>query len=285
MRNAQQKSAEAATTAVATATPAARASLVATFAMRYGVEADKLLNTLKMTAFKQPKPSGGGAPPEITNEQMMALLVVANEYHLNPFTKEIYAFPAKGGGIVPIISIDGWIRIVNSREELKSIEFGYSDDDLDADDAWISCTIERKDRDKPITLREYLVECRRDTDPWNDMPRRMLRHKALIQCARVAFGYAGVYDPDEGERIRDAMAIDGSASEVRGKPATAAPQASANAPAQLTHVPLDEIRQRIDQIGVPENEFLAHFEIGRLEELQLKDVPQAMEYLDRAAAG
>jgi hypothetical protein len=31
----------------------------------------------------------------------------------------------------------------------------------------------------------------------------MLRHKALIQCARLAFGFAGIYDEDEATRIRD----------------------------------------------------------------------------------
>lgn len=31
----------------------------------------------------------------------------------------------------------------------------------------------------------------------------MLRHKALIQCARVAFGFSGIYDEDEARRIDD----------------------------------------------------------------------------------
>jgi hypothetical protein len=29
----------------------------------------------------------------------------------------------------------------------------------------------------------------------------MLRHKAMIQCARLAFGFVGIYDQDEAERI------------------------------------------------------------------------------------
>jgi hypothetical protein len=29
----------------------------------------------------------------------------------------------------------------------------------------------------------------------------MLRHKAMIQCARIAFGFGGIFDPDEAERI------------------------------------------------------------------------------------
>ena len=219
------------TTAVSTGKPAdmkanlADRSLVVKFATMYSVEPERLLKTLKATAFKAQKPKDGNAAVEITDEQMMALLVVANEYHLNPFTREIYAFPAKGGGIVPIISIDGWIRIINERPELKSIAFDYSPDDAEEDDVWIDCTITRSDRDTPITVREWLRECRQNTQPWDEMPRRMLRHKVLIQCARVAFGYGGVYDPDEAERIAKNMAIDGSSTEVRGKPVTREPQA------------------------------------------------------------
>ena len=50
-------------------------------------------------------------------------------------------------------------------------------------------------------VTEYMAECIRNTDPWKQYPRRMLRHKALIQCARYAFGFAGIVDPDEAERI------------------------------------------------------------------------------------
>ncbi|EOJ4766922.1 recombinase RecT, partial [Escherichia coli] len=39
------------------------------------------------------------------------------------------------------------------------------------------------------------------TGPWQSHPKRMLRHKAMIQCARLAFGFAGIYDNDEAERI------------------------------------------------------------------------------------
>jgi molecular chaperone Hsp33 len=39
-----------------------------------------------------------------TLEQFHAFLLVAREYGLNPLVKEIYAFPAKTGGITPIVS-------------------------------------------------------------------------------------------------------------------------------------------------------------------------------------
>lgn len=195
--------------AVRTATPRAKASLVEKFAARYGIEAPKLLDALKATAFHSQK--------EISNEQMVALLVVADQYHLNPFTKELYAFPDSGkGGIVPVVSIDGWIRIVNERKELASIEFEYGE--TDDGDPWVACTIARKDRSKPLTVREYMSECYRETGPWKSHKQRMLRHKAFIQAGRLAFGFGGIFDPDEAERVANATAIPGTATDITGKP-------------------------------------------------------------------
>jgi hypothetical protein len=37
------------------------------------------------------------------------------------------------------------------------------------------------------------------------MPKRMLRHKAFKECARLAFGFAGVYDEDEARDIEGAV--------------------------------------------------------------------------------
>jgi hypothetical protein len=80
---------------------------------------------------------------------------------------------------------------------------------------WIECTMHRKDRGHSVTAREYMTECYREPfekegkkieGPWQSHPRRFLRHKALIQCARIAFGFTGIYDPDEGERIVAATA-------------------------------------------------------------------------------
>ena len=57
----------------------------------------------------------------------------------------------------------------------------------------------RQDRKRPVKTIEYLDECFRSTDPWKQMPSRMLRHKALIQCARLAFGFSGILDVDEAQ--------------------------------------------------------------------------------------
>jgi hypothetical protein len=65
----------------------------------------------------------------------------------------------------------------------------------------------------------------------------MLRHKALIQCARVAFGFAGIHDPDEAERIANAI----DATPAGAKPRTEAPKPRSDAqpsiPGESSEVP------------------------------------------------
>ena len=150
-----------------------------------------LIGTLKATAFKG----------QVSDAQMTALLVVANQYALNPWTKEIYAFPDKNNGIVPVVGVDGWSRIINSHPQFDGIEFEQNDESC-------TCIIYRKDRNRPIKVTEWMAECKRNgMGPWQSHPRRMLRHKAMIQCARLAFGYGGIYDQDEAERIVEAAPV------------------------------------------------------------------------------
>lgn len=148
-----------------------------------------LVETLKATAFKG----------QVSDAQMTALMVVANQYGLNPWTKEIYAFPDRNNGIVPVVGVDGWSRIINEHPMFDGIDFEVNDEAC-------TCTIYRKDRSHPIKVTEYMAECKRaDTGPWKSHPRRMLRHKAMIQAARLAFGYTGIVDQDEAERIAESQ--------------------------------------------------------------------------------
>ena len=172
------------------------------------VDGAELLDTLKATAFKG----------EVTDAQMTALLIVANQFCLNPWTKEIYAYPDKNG-IVPVVGVDGWVRIINAHPQFDGMEFFHSDSFVQMEAAfspapeWMECRIHRKDRSRPIIIREYLDECYRKpfsgkygavNGPWQSHPKRLLRHKVMIQSARIAFGFGGIYDEDEAERIREA---------------------------------------------------------------------------------
>lgn len=166
-------------------------SVLVDMAERFNMEPKNFELTLKATV----------VPANISNEQFAAFLLVAKEYNLNPLTKEIYAFPAKGGGVQPIVSIDGWVRIINEHPNFDGAEFkeSFIEDEIFS----VTCTLYRKDRNKPMVVTEYLSECRGTSDPWKRWPVRMLRHKALIQCARYAFGFSGIIDPDEAERMKD----------------------------------------------------------------------------------
>lgn len=159
-------------------------SALAVMASKINVDPAKLHSTLKATVFK-------GA----SDDELLALVVVANTYGLNPLLKELYAFPAKGGGIVPVVSIDGWVSMVNNHPQMDGMEFEEHHGEAGNLEA-ITCRIWRKDRNRPISVTEHLSECKRNTDPWK-MEHRMLRHKALMQCARYAFGFSGITDEDE----------------------------------------------------------------------------------------
>lgn len=160
-------------------------SLSARMADRFGVDPQEMMTTLKATAFKG----------QVSDAQMQALLIVADQYGLNPWTKEIYAFPDKNNGIVPVVGVDGWSRIINTHPQFDGMDFVQDDESC-------TCIIYRKDRNHPIKVTEWMAECRREgVGPWKSHPKRMLRHKAMIQCARLAFGYTGIFDEDEAQRI------------------------------------------------------------------------------------
>lgn len=165
-------------------------SIIATMADRYSMAPAAFEATLRATVI----------PKECTREQFAAFLLVANEYGLNPILKEIYAFAAKGGGIQPVVGIDGWVRLMNEHPMMDGLEFDDHLDDKNQLTA-ISARIYRKDRSHPMVVTEYMSECRRNTEPWKQWPQRMLRHKATIQAVRYAFGYSSILDADEAERM------------------------------------------------------------------------------------
>ncbi len=169
-------------------------SVTVYMADKFGMEPGAFEATVRAICIK-PDKNGNVA----SREEFAAFLLVAKQYGLNPLTKEIFAFVDKGQ-VVPVVSVDGWSNLINSHPQFDGVDFVDAADDKGNVTA-ITCQMHRKDRAHPISVTEYMAECRRDTGPWQKWPRRMLRHKALIQAARYAFGFAGVYDEDEAQRI------------------------------------------------------------------------------------
>ncbi len=185
-----------------------RKSLAKEFANKYNMEVPAMMSTLKDTVFRQKN-------GQVTDSQMAMLMLVANEYNLNPFTKEIYAYPDKGG-IVPVVGVDGWSRIINENSQFNGLEFNQSDTLVTPDGGkpcpeWMEVVIYRKDRDHPVKVREYIDEVYKKsnyTSPWQTHTKRFFRHKTLIQGARIAFGFTGIYDQDEADNIIQGQVVE-----------------------------------------------------------------------------
>ncbi|CAB4135093.1 bet_lambda, phage recombination protein Bet [uncultured Caudovirales phage] len=211
-----------------TTTP--KKSVIMDMATRFGMEPVAFEQVLRATVMPSDK--------EVSREQFAAFLLVAKEYSLNPLTKEIYAFPGKGGSIQPIVSIDGWMRMINNHPNFDGMEF---EDNLSETGAIVSitCKMFRKDRSHPVSVTEYMSECKRQTDTWSKWPARMLRHKSAIQAARYAFGFSGIYDEDEAARIVDVTPVQQVAVERPVVPAGASSRVASILGAQA--VPVDAV--------------------------------------------
>ena len=169
-----------------------RKSLIRKLAASYDLEEGIFLDTVKSTVM----PSG-----KATKEQMAAFLLVADQYGLNPFTEEIHAF-SQGGGIKPVVGIDGFIKICNSHPQFDGMTHQFFHDD-NGKLVSVVCRVFRKDRSHPTEAEEFLDECYRKTDPWTKAPHRMLKHRATIQAIRYAFGVSGIFEKDELEGMQD----------------------------------------------------------------------------------
>lgn len=137
---------------------------------------------------------------QATNAELAIVTGVCATYGLNPLVKECAAF-VSGGKLSVVVMVDGWYKLVNRRPEFDGVEFDDKFDDK-GNLAAITCRMFIKGRERPVCVTEYMSECK---DPkssvWTKWPARMLRHKAYIQCARMAFGISEVIDDDEASRI------------------------------------------------------------------------------------
>ena len=170
--------------------PSKQLMLLDGMAAKYGLAPQEFSATVRATC----------GMPNASAEEFAAFVSVCKEYGLNPLLREIYAFPKRGGGLIPVVSIDGWIHLINEHPMADGFEFDVHEPDGEL--IAITCRMHRKDRSHPVEVTEYLSECIRATEPWK-MRHRMLRHKALIQAARYAYGFSGIYDEDEARGFAD----------------------------------------------------------------------------------
>lgn len=115
------------------------------------------------------------------------LLRLANKYQLDPLSDEISLLQGQDQTYQPFITIDGWSKLINNHPQYAGMSLRDSTELIDGIPSWMECTIYRNDRILPIVIKEYFEEVRTDHPSWKQMPRRMLRHRVIQQCARLAF--------------------------------------------------------------------------------------------------
>jgi len=125
---------------------------------------------------------------EVPAKTILTLLRMMQSLHLDPLCEEIGFTQYDDGHWQVFITIEGCSKLLNQHPQFNGLVFNQADTLVDGVPEWIECSIYRRDRIMPITVREYLMEVRSEKEIWRKMPRRMLRHRALQQCVRLAMG-------------------------------------------------------------------------------------------------
>ena len=123
--------------------------------------------------------------PEEVQHNALRLMI---KHGLDPFADEIAIHQYEDGHWHAFITIDGWSKLINSHPAFNGISFTESSELVGGVPTWMGCAIYRNDRVIPIEVKEYLCEIQTEHSIWREMPRRMLRHRVVAQCARLAFG-------------------------------------------------------------------------------------------------
>ncbi len=123
---------------------------------------------------------------EVPARAILILLRIIQRFSLDPLAKEIGFSQYDDGKWHVFISIEGYSRLLNHHPQFNGLVFHQASTFIDGVPEWIECSIYRKDRVAPITVREYYIEVRDESAIWQKMPRRILRHRALQQCVRLA---------------------------------------------------------------------------------------------------
>lgn len=204
-----------------------------------GLDPQGMINVIKAQCFK------GVDPGKVTNEQLAAYVNVANSLreqapNFNPLMSGmLYAFPAKNGGIEPMIGPDGIFALLSSRPDYEGYEFVPEYDakgNLVSGVATIYMTGKR-----PFAKRCAMNEWKVSSNPnWNSRPLHMLEIRCLKQCARQVI-HGIPLDPDE-RRIIEAQSYRVELDDSR-------PRAAQLAAAIATHGETEETEDDIPHFG------------------------------------
>ena len=137
------------------------------------------------------------------------------KYRLDPLSDEIMLFKNPEGQYQTLITIDGWMKLINQDPQFAGMTFKESPELELGIPLWMECSIYRHDRILPITIKEYSSEIKTEHLLWKTMPRRMLRHRSIQQCARLAFS---IHIADQPSTVEKVSTTNNIAPATKGNP-------------------------------------------------------------------
>ena len=157
----------------------------------------------------------------LSEADVAPIVQYGKQHGLNPMLNELYCKRSPESGlVVPVIGVAAVQRLVSEREDLVSVSYLYAEElfavagvaaGLHGDSLklpmWIECVItlgtesESRQSRQYTSGRMYLFEQFWDVEMWQQQPLHNLKHKALKEAVKIAFGLSGVSDIDEMKRM------------------------------------------------------------------------------------
>jgi len=144
---------------------------------------------------------------ELQDHEFNIIINLCETHNINPAHGMLYLRRNEHNHIFPTLTIDGWFKLVNDKDDCNGYIFHESDVLVDIPQSggvstkafeYIGCQIFRKGRDHAPVVKEYVLECINQFNAaWYSHTNRLLRHAAFIQCARMTYNLSGIYNETE----------------------------------------------------------------------------------------
>ena len=192
-----------------------------------GMEQPMLIDTIRAQCFSKTKKVGDHYEQiEVTDFQVAAFISIAVEMKVNPLLPGmLYAYPIKGGGIVPIMGPDGVFKKLAEHPDIASWEVEVFPTEPNLPPTHAIARIYRKGVERPIIYTAALNEWKIGENPnWVTRPRHMLQLRALKHAARQVI-HGLPYDEDDRHIMDEVIQVSPGAPGQEPAPARPDPAA------------------------------------------------------------
>ena len=97
---------------------------------------------------------------EVPAKTILTLLRMMQNLHLDPLNEEIGFTQHEDGSYQVFITIEGCSKLLNQHPQFNGLTFTCADTLIEGVPEWMECSIYRRDRILPITVREHYLEVR-----------------------------------------------------------------------------------------------------------------------------